>query len=132
MTREELLKTNNTNAQIVAQFLNEYAERNGWGRIEATQKKIDDCWSYITAQARKQAQNGCAAIRDDVVFNWAVEFYEDVQENKKASKSKKTEVDTTVYEEVKRNAEAREKAKKAKKKGTEEQYEESMFKLFEF
>lgn len=40
-------------------------------------KNIKDCCSYITSQAKKQASNGCAAISDDVVFGWAVHYYDE-------------------------------------------------------
>lgn len=128
---DDLLKTTNGSAKIVADFLRNYSEKNNWNRIETTKKGIDECWKYITDQARKQASNGCAAIPDTEVFNWAIEFYEDYQEGKKDAVKGKVEIDTTIYDEVKRNAEKRESAKKGKKKSTEEQYEEQMFSLFD-
>lgn len=40
-------------------------------------KNIKDCCSYITSQAKKQQTGGCAAISDDVVFGWAVHYYDE-------------------------------------------------------
>ena len=41
-------------------------------RCKADQKAIEGCCAYITAEARKKAQNGCAVIADDEVFGWAM------------------------------------------------------------
>lgn len=38
---------------------------------------IRDCLKCITEQARKYAKNGCAMIADDVVYGWAVHYFED-------------------------------------------------------
>lgn len=40
-------------------------------------KNIKDCCTYITSQAKKQQTGGCAAISDDVVFGWAVHYYDE-------------------------------------------------------
>lgn len=64
-------------------------------------KNIKDCCAYINSQAKKQASNGCAAILDDVVFGWAVHYYDEddikvekvsnVRSEVKTSAPKKTE-----------------------------------------
>jgi len=111
MNREELLKTNNSNAKIVAQFLTKYAIENNWTAVEDKQKTIDECWKYIVDEARKKAVSGCAAIEDSEVYNWAVHFYDEtgkaVSEPKNASqkvmkkerpKPKKAEKKSDEYE----------------------------------
>lgn len=40
-------------------------------------KNIKDCCSYITSQAKKMQTGGCAVISDDVVFGWAVHYYDE-------------------------------------------------------
>lgn len=132
MTRDELLKTEDAQQGLIATFLAKYAEDNQWTKIEDSQKDIAKCYDYIVGCARKLAKGGKSVMVDDkTVFNWAIEFYEDEQEGHKATKSDEIKIEPSVYEEVKLNAERRESAKKAKKKSTEEQYEEQMFSLFD-
>lgn len=40
-------------------------------------KSIKGCCDYIKSQARKLAKGGCAMIEDDVVFGWAVHYYDE-------------------------------------------------------
>lgn len=40
-------------------------------------KSIKECCSYIMGEAKKQAVDGAAAINDDVVFGWAVHYYDE-------------------------------------------------------
>lgn len=37
-------------------------------------KTWDNCSRYIMDKARKQAQNGCAVIRDEQVYEWAEDY----------------------------------------------------------
>lgn len=49
-------------------FATTYAKKN---------KSIDECCAYIMQQAKKQAVKGCAAVSDDVVYGWAVHYYDE-------------------------------------------------------
>ncbi len=40
-------------------------------------KNINECCAYITSQAKKAATGNCAVISDDVVFGWAVHYYDE-------------------------------------------------------
>ena len=40
-------------------------------------KTIKECCNYIVSQAKKMQQNGCAVIADDIVFGWAVHYYDE-------------------------------------------------------
>lgn len=40
-------------------------------------KSIKECCSYIMGEAKKQAVAGAAVINDDVVFGWAVHYYDE-------------------------------------------------------
>lgn len=131
MTRDELLKTEDAQQGLIAAFLAKYAEDNQWTKIEDSQKDIAKCYEHIISQARKLAKGKSVMVDDKTVFNWAIEFYEDVQEGHKATKSNEIKIEPSVYEEVKLNAERREKAEKPKKKSKEEMYEENMFTLFD-
>lgn len=47
------------------------------------------CFDYIYSQARKQAKGNCVAVRDDVVYEWAEDYYhkdDKAEEEKKAKK----------------------------------------------
>lgn len=131
MTRDELLKTEDAQQGLIAAFLAKYAEDNQWTKIEDSQKGIAKCYEHIISQARKLAKGKSVMVDDKTVFNWAIEFYEDVQEGHKATKSNEIKIEPSDYEEVKLNAERREKAEKPKKKSKEEMYEENMFTLFD-
>lgn len=65
------------------------------------------CFDYIYKQARKQAKGNKAAVRDDVVYEWAEDYY---RKDDKAEEAKK----------AKKEAEAKAKREKAaaKKKAT--------------
>lgn len=47
------------------------------GKYEKSGKDIEGCCRYIKSEARKQAKNGCAAIKDDEVFGWAVHYFDE-------------------------------------------------------
>lgn len=68
-------------------------------------KNIQDCCSYITSQAKKQAINGCAMIEDDVVYGWAVHYYDEDDIKVEKSSSVRSEVKTSAPKtEVKKDA----------------------------
>jgi hypothetical protein len=47
------------------------------GKYEKSGKDIAGCCKYIKSQARKKAQNGCAAIADAEVFGWAIHYFDE-------------------------------------------------------
>lgn len=46
-------------------------------RYKLENKSLDKCIQYIKSQAQKQAKQGFAAIEDDVVYGWAVHYYQE-------------------------------------------------------
>lgn len=60
-------------------------------------KSWDKCFKYIYEQARGQAKGNCAAVRDNVVFEWAEDYFhrddkaEEEKEAEGATKRKKKE-----------------------------------------
>lgn len=51
-------------------------------------RKLVDCFAYVKNMAKKQAKNGCACVRNDIVFAWAADFYKmPDEEYKKLGKS---------------------------------------------
>lgn len=74
------MATNNNSFQdTIKAYLDKRAEEDSLFAVTYAKenKNIKDCCTYITSQAKKQASNGCAAISDDVVFGWAVHYYDE-------------------------------------------------------
>ena len=65
------------NEKIILQYLENNASEVLAEKINSGTKTLADCWKFITECARKQAKDGCACIRDDVVFGWAIHFFEE-------------------------------------------------------
>ena len=40
-------------------------------------KTLDDCFKYITNEARRYVKHNCAMVHDEEVFGWAVHFYDE-------------------------------------------------------
>lgn len=53
-------------------------DENFKARYEDKDKSMDECVKYIFEQAKKQAENNCAAIDNDEVLNWAVHYYQEI------------------------------------------------------
>ena len=52
-------------------------DENFKARYEDKDKSMDECVKYIFEQAKKQAENNCAAIDNAEVLNWAVHYYQE-------------------------------------------------------
>ena len=74
-------------------------------------KTWQKCFDYIYSQARKQAKGNCAAVRDDVVYEWAEDYYHKDDKAEEEEKAKKE----TEKKERQKKARA-ERAAKTKKK----------------
>ena len=72
------MSANNSFQDTIKAYLDKRAEEDPLFAVTYAKenKNIKDCCSYITSQAKKQASNGCAAISDDIVFGWAVHYYD--------------------------------------------------------
>lgn len=69
MDFKEIIKAHLDN---MAQHDFAFAERY---KLEA--KSLDKCIDYIKSEAKKQAKAGCAAFQDEVVYGWAVHYYQE-------------------------------------------------------
>jgi len=79
-------------------------------------KTWQKCFDYIYSQARKQAQGSCAAVRDDVVYEWAEDYYhkdDRAEEEKKAKKAAETKAKRGKSVAEKKTAKAKENTDKA-------------------
>lgn len=70
---------NNSHQDKIKAYLDKRAEEDSLFAVTYAKenKNIKDCCSYITSQAKKQASNGCAMIEDDIVYGWAVHYYDE-------------------------------------------------------
>lgn len=83
-------------------FAKSYAKSN---------KNIDECYDYIAGEARNQCKDSDSiCIPDDVVFGWAVHYYD--EDNIKVGRSTESEESKEMSEEDKKKIleEARKKA----------------------
>ena len=94
-----------------------------------TNKNIDECYEYIVGEARKQCKDSDSiCISDDVVYGWAVHYYDEDNikvgrstESKESKESKEmSEADKKIVEEARKKAyQANKIASNAKKKSVE-------------
>lgn len=65
------------NQKLVLAYLEENASDVLVEKINSGKKTMDDCWNFIVKCAEKELNKKDGAIRDDVVFGWAVHFFEE-------------------------------------------------------
>lgn len=71
------LQAKGENQKLVLAYLEENASDVLAERINSGSKTMQDCWDFICKCAKEQAKNNCACIRDEVVFGWAIHFFEE-------------------------------------------------------
>ena len=99
-----------------------------------TNKNIDECYDYIVGEARKQCKDSDSiCISDDVVYGWAVHYYDEddikVGRSKESKESKEMsdgdkkkileEARKKAYQTNKMASNANKKASEAKKKSAD-------------
>lgn len=65
------------NEKLLLAHLEKNASEDLAARINKGAKTLQQCWSYITSEARKQANHGCACIEDTTVYGWCMHFFEE-------------------------------------------------------
>lgn len=96
-------------------FAKSYAKSN---------KNIDECYDYIVGEARKQCKDSDSiCISDDVVYGWAVHYYNEdnimVGKSKESTESKESNVNKKAVEANKMASNANKKESEAKKKSAD-------------
>ena len=113
-------------------FAKSYAKSN---------KNIDECYDYIVGEARKQCKDSdSVCISDDVVYGWAVHYYDEdniMVGRSTESKEMSAEDKKKVVEEARKKAyEANKKSVEAKKKSADSKESKSariqQLNLFDF
>lgn len=93
------MATNNNSFQdIIKAYLDKRAKKDSLFAVTYAKqnKSIEECCSYIRSQAKKQADSGCAMIEDDVVFGWAVHYYDEDDIKVEKTSNVRSEVKTSV------------------------------------
>lgn len=91
--REELKKADDKQFadSVIGYLLNRCGEDGGLAQDVAQEHKTwEKCLQYIFDQAHKQAKGNHAAVRDDVVYEWAEDYYhkdDKAEEEKKAKQA---------------------------------------------
>ncbi len=71
------LEAKNKNEQIILDYLNQNASAALIEKINAGEKTLSQCWSYIVSEASKIKEGNCAVVDDATVFGWAIHFFEE-------------------------------------------------------
>lgn len=121
-------------------FAKSYAKSN---------KNIDECYDYIVGEARKQCKDSDSiCISDDVVYGWAVHYYDEdninvgrTTESKESTESKELsdadkkkiveEARKKAYQANKKSSEANKKSADAKKRKSAKMQQLTLFDLDE-
>lgn len=92
------------------------------------EKSIKGMISYIKSEARKSATDGMAMIEDDVVYGWAIHYFDETNKDLKITE-KQTETQAKTE-----NIKEKEKVKVTKQKGKDEKNwkPEGQLTLFDF
>lgn len=77
MTIEQLKKQDKNYAKAIANYLIKRIETDQClkEKIESTNKTLKGCVEYCKSEARKQAEDNCAVIPDDEVYEWVVHYF---------------------------------------------------------
>lgn len=83
--------------QIIYDYLQERAKNDDTIalNLQKQNKSIKKCWEYIVSKARKMATDNCAMVAHELVFGWAVHYYDedDIESEKQpAPKAKAVKV----------------------------------------
>lgn len=52
------------------------------------EKNLNGMYEYIKSRAQKQAENGCAWVEDEEVYNWAIHYWDELEEDLAKEKTK--------------------------------------------
>jgi len=100
---------------VIGYLLKRCGEDNGLAQdVMQEHKTWEKCLQYIFDQARKQAKGNRAAVRDDVVYEWAEDYY---HKDDKAEEEKKAK---EAAERKKKEAERKKKAAEKKPLASQE------------
>lgn len=109
---------------IITHLLKRCEEDPGMAEdVAQAHKTWSKCFMYIQDQARKRAKGNCAAIRDDVVYEWAEDYFrldDKALEEKKEKERKEQEAKRKAEAAKKKNGSGKQKKKTDGKKDDRE------------
>ncbi len=109
---------------IITHLLKRCEEDPGMAEdVAQAHKTWSKCFKYIQDQARKRAKGNCAAIRDDVVYEWAEDYFrldDKALEEKKEKERKEQEAKRKAEAAKKKNGSGKQKKKTDGKKDDRE------------
>jgi hypothetical protein len=75
----EKLKTKDATLQVIADYLIEHCEKEAAfaDKILNEKKNLNECMDYIMSEARKLAKNNRACVKREIVFGWAVHYFDE-------------------------------------------------------
>lgn len=76
---EELVQAENEYIAVIGNYLIERAKTDQAvaGNLKKENKSLKRCFQFIIDEARKMQKGNCAMIKDDIVFGWAVHYYDE-------------------------------------------------------
>lgn len=79
---QELENTQDIQLLTIGNYLKEQAEQDETfkAKLDNEEKSLIQCFDYIKSEAQKKSKNGCAMIKDEIVFGWAVHYYDETNE----------------------------------------------------
>ena len=77
MTLEQLKQQDKKHAQKIADYLVNRCEEDKCleEKILSSNKTLKGCIDYCKNEARNQAEDGCAMVEDQEVYDWAVHYF---------------------------------------------------------
>lgn len=87
---------------IISYLLERCREDEGLAQdVVQEHKTWKKCFDYIYSQARKQSGGNCAAVRDEVVYEWAEDYYHKDDKAEEEEKARKAAEDKAKREKSK-------------------------------
>lgn len=133
------LEAKNNTEKIVLNYLEKNASDELAEKINNGNKTLAGCWKYITNEAKEYLSNKSGAVEDDVVFGWAIHYFEEdsIEEGKlpqtkaKVTTSNNVYVEDDEYDEYNADSEESTPTPKVEKKKATKPKEESPNKAYE-
>lgn len=116
LEKEQKAAKDSTFADPIIEYLLKRCEEDEGLAQDVVQehKTWQKCFDYIFSQARKQSKGNCAAVRDDVVYEWAEDYYHKDDKAEEAEKAKRESEAKVKREKVAAEKKATAKNKPAK------------------
>jgi hypothetical protein len=89
----------NPNEKILLDYLEKNASDELVKKINSGNKTLNGCWQFIIGEAKNYLHSKNGAVSDDVVFGWAIHFFEEDSIKEGATPKVKAKVTASISEE---------------------------------